>query len=147
MNLFKRQDAAAMSEPAITGVDVLRKTVHARNRSPHALSLIAREVDGIGAATLEDFAAGKADLGVETLKALTKVLYPHSEYDEAANLLRSANKQQATSYVPPDKFDPASAPYCFRVTSGPQLGPQPVVPPAREKPKATTRPGWAPRSQ
>ena len=59
-----------MDEPTITGTDVLRQTVKARNKSPHAISVIAREIDGIGAGTLEDFAAGNADLPVEALQAV-----------------------------------------------------------------------------
>jgi hypothetical protein len=142
MNLFSRKDPV-MTEPTVTGTDVLRRTVHARNKSPHAISLIAREVDGIGAGVLEDFAAGQADLGVEALKALTKVLYPNAEYDAEANLLRSANKQEAKGFSPPPKFDPTSSPYYFPVPAGPRPGPQPVNPePVR--PKATSRPGWAP---
>lgn len=37
--------------------DVLGKTVTARNKSPHALSLIASELGNVGAGTLENFAA------------------------------------------------------------------------------------------
>ena len=113
MNLFKRKDAAAMTEPAITGTTVLRKTLHAWNRSPNAMARIASEVVGVGVSTLEAFAEGKADLSVEALKALTKVLYPHSEFDPELNLLRSANKQEAkpmcTAY--PERFDPKSSPH------------------------------------
>lgn len=130
-----------MTEPAITGIDVLRKTLHARNRSPHALSLIASEIDGAGVATLEAFAAGKVDLSVEQLKALTRVLYPHSEYDEAANLLQSANKQPATSFVTPERFDPKSSPYYFPHDPTRSHAPRPVKPePAKPK---SSRPGWA----
>ena len=131
-----------MSEPTVTGTDVLRRTVHARNKSPHAICLIAREIDGVATHTLEDFAAGQADLGVEALKALTKVLYPNAEYDAGANLLRSANKQEATGFILPPRFDPKSSPYYFPVQAGPQIGPQPVIP-VPAKPAATTRPGWA----
>ena len=58
-----------MTVQITTGITILRKTLHARNGSPHALTLIASEVPGIGAGTLEAFAAGKADLSIEALQA------------------------------------------------------------------------------
>src|SRR4051812_44667058 len=92
-----------MSEP-VTGVTVLRQTVRARNRSPNALTLIAREV-GVSASTLEDFAANRADLDVATLKALTPILHPHAEYDEESGLLRSSNRNPPMlAGIPPAPF-------------------------------------------
>ena len=55
---------------------VLRQTVKARNKSPHALSLIAREVGTISAYALEVFAAVTVDLDVETLKFLAPFMHP-----------------------------------------------------------------------
>ena len=81
-----------MSEPTVTGVDVLRRTIAARNKSPHALTAIAREIDGVAVAMLEAFGVGNADLGIENLQALTKVLYPHSELDPASGMLRPVNR-------------------------------------------------------
>jgi hypothetical protein len=143
MSLFKKDPA--MAEPTVTtGTDVLRQTVKARNRSPHALSLIASEIAGVGVSTLEDFAAGKIDLKVETLQALTRILYPHAEFDAERDLLCSANKQEAkpmcTAY--PARFDPKSSPHYMPFNPDqPRTAPQPVKaePP---KPKAS-RPGWA----
>ena len=57
----------------VTETDALRMTINARNKSPHALSLITREVS-IPAGRLEDFASGKIDLDVAELKALAKIL-------------------------------------------------------------------------
>jgi hypothetical protein len=77
MSLFSRKEptmSPAISET--TGTDILRRAVHARIRSPHALTMMAREIDGLATHALEDIAAGKADLKVETLKALTKLLFP-----------------------------------------------------------------------
>jgi hypothetical protein len=128
-----------MTEPS---TDVLRKAVHARIRTPHALTLLAREIEGIGTHTLENFAAGKVDLQVETMQALAKLIFPMAEFDAERNLLRPANKQEAKGYVLPPRFDATTSLYYFPVTTEPQIGPQPVNPePAR--PKATTRPGWA----
>ena len=112
LNPFKRKDPT-MDEPAITGTDVLRKCVKARNSKPHVLTAIAREVDGLGTGTLEDFGNGKAELSVEKLQALTKVLFPHSELDPASGMLRSANKAPPRGYITPPRFDPKSSPYYF----------------------------------
>ena len=70
-------------------IDVVRTTVKARNKSPHAISLIAREIDGIGAGMLEAFAENKLDLGPDALKSLTKIVYQNAEFDPELNLLRS----------------------------------------------------------
>jgi hypothetical protein len=127
-----------MTDKPVTGVDVLRQTVNARNKSPHALSLIAREVGSVSASTLEDFAAGKADLDVATLKALTPVLHPNAEYDAELNLLRSANKAEP---IPLGITPPPYKPKPLNFTPGlPPVGPRPVNP---EKPKVKAgRPGW-----
>jgi hypothetical protein len=93
-----------MTEPAVTGTMVLRQTVRARNKSPHALSLIAREV-GISASMLEDFAAGKIDLNVDALKALTKELYGNAEFDSELDLLRSIAPPATPMGVTPTPYD------------------------------------------
>jgi hypothetical protein len=61
MSLFSRKDPV-MTEPTVTGTDVLRRGVHVRIRTQHALTLMAREIVGIGAHTLEAFAAGSTEL-------------------------------------------------------------------------------------
>jgi len=127
-----------MDEPTITGTDVLRWTVKARNKSPHALSLIVREIEGVGPGALEDFAVGKVDLGVEALQALTKILHPHAEFDVETGMLRSANKAPVISMpanYPPSIGDPTLLPTYQppRPYSGFNLPPSP-------KPKK--RPGW-----
>ena len=71
---------------------------------------ITREVPGVGMATLEAFADGKSDLSAAMLQKLTKVLYPHSEYDVASGKLCSSNKAPARSYIHPPRFDPKSSP-------------------------------------
>ena len=131
-----------MAEPQVTGTDVLRRAVHARIRSPHALTMMARDVGDLAVHTLENFAAGKTDLKVEALKALTKQLFPHAEFDETCNLLRSANKREARAFILPPRFDRKSTPYYLPVQAGPQIGPQPVIP-VPTRPAATSRPGWA----
>jgi len=86
--------------------------VKARNRSPHALSLIAREID-VGASMLEDFAAGRGNLSVEVLKALTKVLYD-AEFDPESGMLRSANKAEPAMFAL--RTLNSATPNCRRVT-------------------------------
>ncbi|MFH0300990.1 hypothetical protein AAFX91_27950 [Bradyrhizobium sp. 31Argb] len=124
---------------ATTGVDVLRRTVHARNRSPHALALIAREVEGVSTSMLEDFAAGKIDLGIAALQALTKELYPHAEFDVESGMLRSTNRSEPRSLgVRPEPFDPRTLPYYSPASPGAHL-----LPLRQEKPPAKKpRPGW-----
>ncbi len=141
MNLFSKP---AMAEPTVTGVDVLRATVKARNRSPHAMSLIAREIDGVSASTLEDFAAGKADLSVATLKALTKLFYPNAEYDEELNLLRSLAKEAKPIGIKPPAYNPERhsphhPPAAPRTRGAATIASVKPAPPA----KPTGRPGWA----
>jgi len=129
-----------MADQPVTGVDVLRLTVKARNRSPHAITLIAREI-GVAASTLENFVAGKVDLPVEKLKLLTKELHPGAEYDETLNLLRSANRAPPIPFgKPPPPFKPVAKTYKVGVLQNP--GPQPVNPVKSEQPKS--RPGWLP---
>ena len=90
-----------------------------------------REIDGVGASTLEDFAAGKADLSVEALKALTKVLYPHSEFDVESGMLRSANKTAISkpANYPPPLGDPTLWP-TYRGPRQPEEQPSNVLPPS-----------------
>jgi hypothetical protein len=140
VSIFSRKDSAEIT-PTITGTDVLRKCVKARNSKPRALKAIAREVEGLGTGTLEDFGNGKAELSVEKLQALTKVLFPHAEFDVATGLLTSSNKTPPRGYIAPPRFDPKSSPYYFKHDpNAPARAPQPVVP---EKQKVkTSRPGW-----
>jgi len=94
-----------MNEKPITATDVLRETVRARNRSPHALSLVARELDGVSTGVLEDFAAGKADPGVAVLKGLAKLFFPTAEFDETTNLMRSLAPEARPLGVRPPAYD------------------------------------------
>jgi len=140
MGPFSRRDTA-MTE-AVTGTDVLRATVKARSKSPHALALIAREIDGVGAGMLEDFAAGKVDLNIDALKALTKILYQNTEFDPDQNLLRSIAPPATLIGITPPPFDPARGspyhpPFNLRATSG--IKSTSPTPPARP----LKRPGWA----
>ena len=69
-------------------------------------------------------------------------MFPMAEFDAERDLLRPTNKQEATGFISPPRFDATTSPYYFPVTTEPQIGPQPVNPePVRP---ATTRPGWAP---
>jgi hypothetical protein len=52
-----------------------------------------------GTHALESFAAGKADLQVETLQALAKLIFQMAEFDAERNLLRPANKQEAKGFI------------------------------------------------
>jgi hypothetical protein len=141
-----------MTEEITTGVDVLRKTVHARNKSPHALRLIADEVPGVGAGTLEDFSRGKADLGIEALQALTKVLYPHAEYDVESGMLRSANKAEpqampdTATYPPPYSPKTPEQKVFWRAMREMEAIKQPCAAPQPMKPEPPQpkrgRPGW-----
>ena len=93
------------------------------------------EIEGTGTHKLENFVDGTADLQFETLQASAKLIFrwPSSMRKPAA----PTNKQEATGFVSPPRFDPKSSPLLF---PGPGRGPQPVNPePAR--PKAITRPG------
>jgi len=141
MNLFEKKTA---SDEPVTGVTVLRQTVANRNGRPHSLTAISREIDGVSTATLEAFGAGKADLSVDRLQALTKILYPHSEYDPESGMLRSSNREPSRPLYTADlgrPFDPKSSPTYTPVGPGPHLpGPQPVKPENVQKPKG--RPGW-----
>jgi hypothetical protein len=56
---------------------------------------------------LEGFAAGKADPGVDALKALTKGHYPDTEYDAELSLLRSLAPPARPLGVTAPPYDPA----------------------------------------
>jgi hypothetical protein len=71
-----------------TGTDVLRATVKARNKTPHALSLLADEIKGVGVGALEAFFVGKIDLSVEAKKQLAEVLYQNAEFNAEADRLQ-----------------------------------------------------------
>jgi hypothetical protein len=98
-SIFKRE-----AEPTpVTGVELLRAALKARNKTPLTLTMIidggstSRDehqgrIPGMSPGKLDDFIAGKADLNTEQLKALTKQLFPYREYDAETGLLQSANK-------------------------------------------------------
>jgi hypothetical protein len=141
MSIFKTKDTGP--ERVVTGVDVLRQTLKARDHKAGVLLAVVREVEGLGITQLEAFTDGKADLSVAMLQKLTKILYPHSEYDPESGMLRAANRKITLGYAVnyPPRFDPKSSPYCYKHDrNAPLLAPQPVKP---EKPKVkTSRPGW-----
>jgi hypothetical protein len=125
-------------EPVVTGTDILRSTVKARNKRPAALINIAAEVPGVAPHTLEAFAVGKADLSTEALCALTKALYPHSEFDIESGMLRSANKEPARGFIHPPVYSAPADHYVPRFPAGPE---PPITLP--DKPQAKTkRAGW-----
>ena len=82
----------AEPEALVTGIDVLRLTVHARNKNPRALALIAGEIPNVSLGMLEDFAANRGDLNVEALQALTKALYQFAVFDVESGMLKSPRK-------------------------------------------------------
>ena len=95
--IFGKKEEPAPTE---TGVDVLRATLKVRNRTPNAVNRLmdggstandahVGKVPGVNPATLSAFLAGADNLSVGQLKALTKVLFPHSEYNEETGLLQS----------------------------------------------------------
>ena len=140
MSIFKTKDPAP--EPVVTGIDVLRQTVKARDHKAGALKAIASGIDGIGMSNLEAFING-GDLKVETLQALAKVLYDGSEYDPESGLLRSANKTPPKTYVHPPRWDPKSHPYYVAPREpGAYYPPPKPVKPVPTKPQGP-RPGWA----
>ena len=139
MSIFTRKDP----EPVVTGVDILRRTCKARDHKGGALLAIVREVDGLAITTLEAFAAGKTDLSVALLQKLTKVLYPHSEYDPELNLLRSANRQAPKlAGIAPLPFDPNSVTYPPRADPKARSYMDPGPPMIPSQVQATKRPGW-----
>ena len=97
----------------ITATVPAPRRFHRPHRSLEYCTRIASEIDGVGTGMLEDFCAGKADLGVEALQAFTKVLYPHAEYDPEQDVLRSTNRQIVQAYAanyPPPMGDPKLLP-------------------------------------
>lgn len=127
----------------ITGIDVLRGALKARNKSPNAMSLIASEIDGVGVSSLEDFADGKVTLGVMALQALTKILFD-AEFDAESGMLRSANRAEpitmgdAPPPFDPKKYSPHHAPIHGPWTRGRILG----LPPSPQA-RSLTPPGSA----
>lgn len=139
MSIFSRQNP----EPVVTGTDVLRQTVKARGKTPHALALITREIDGVGVGMLEDFASGKITLGADKLQALTKYFFHHhTEFDPELNLLRSiAPEPKLFAAFQPEPYDPSKPPR-FQAQlpkPGAMTGFRGLRPPV----KPLQRPGWA----
>jgi hypothetical protein len=136
MGLFEKKSEP---EPVVTGIDILRKTVKARNKSPHSLTLLAREIEGVGAGQLEAFAEGKADLSVEALQKVAKLLYQSAEYDVASGMLISvkAPTRSLCAAYPPTYQPPPDAYDLVAVAKRPLL----TLPPA-SPPKKLSRPGW-----
>lgn len=94
ISIFRKE--VAMPD-VVTGMDILRKTVAARSKTPHATTTIASEI-GVATGTLEPFGAGKVDFQFNVLQKLTKALYPQSELDLESGMLRSANQTPAKSF-------------------------------------------------
>jgi hypothetical protein len=140
MNPFRKSEEPAMFEPVVTGTDILRQTVAHRSKSPHALTAIAREIDGLGTAALEAFAHGKANLAADKLQALTKVLYGgHAELCPDTNMLRSANKTPARSMR--GAYSEPYAPPPNHVVPSNVAGSHSITLPQQPELKKT-RPGW-----
>jgi hypothetical protein len=92
MNLFKKQ---AEPEPEIDGVTVLQLTLKNRNSKGNQNALYARDLN-IAISKLNEFMAGHDCLNDDELQKLTKVLYPHSEFDVESRMLQNANKAPPT---------------------------------------------------
>jgi hypothetical protein len=107
MNIFKRNEAAA-EEPNINGVHALRARLAAWSAKPAVLQAVARDVEGVGIGSLQDFIAGKREFSAEILVALTMVVYEgHAVFDPVSMMLKSAYKDQPVrSFVRPDPYKP-----------------------------------------
>ena len=90
----------------VTGTLALRGMLRARNKSPHALALIAGEVGNglVGVGGLEDFINGR-DLAPAIKQELARVmLQGHLTYDAATDRLVSTNKSKPVPFataIPP----------------------------------------------
>ena len=89
MSMFRKEAAVAAPEPEITGITILRQSAKVWCSKPGGSQAIANAIEGLGISALENFAAGRADLPVEMLQKLTRVLHPHAEYDVASGMLQA----------------------------------------------------------
>ena len=122
--------------PAVTGVDVLRRTLYAR-LAKGALAQIASNISGVGIAALEDFARGHGQLSPAILSLLAKELFGnHVELSETG-MLRSANREEPTPFATaiPPQWDPSAHPPVPLTASTNGKPPKPVPP-------RQPRPGW-----
>lgn len=141
MSLF-RKELPAPAPPLETGIDVLRRTLKARDHKAGSLLAICRDISGLGIADLENFAAGKIMLKRELLQGIAKELYGAKldDNDMLTPLIVNVPKPLCTAMPP--KFDAKSSPYHFPYDpAAPMRFPQPVkpVPPLAKIPRA----GWA----
>ena len=116
-----------------TGTDRIRDALRVRNRKIN-LTPIAREL-GVNNATLEAFITGSAKLSPDLLKALTKELFPMSEFVPELDVLRPALQEPARLLgVPPQLSIPLP-----RYAPGPGQGPRPVTDAAAKQPRLDRR--------
>jgi hypothetical protein len=107
MNIFKHKEAI-VEEPNISGVDIIRARLAAWSAKPAVLQAVARDVEGVGIGSLQDFIAAKREFSAEILVALTKVVYAgHAVFDPVSMMLKSAYEDQPVrSFVRPDPYQP-----------------------------------------
>ena len=125
-----------ITEPVQTGTDAIREALRVRRKTN--LVALARD-HGLSAAARDAFIDGRRSLPAETLRAITKDLWPHLEFDAQADRLRPAVREPAKPQGVLPVF--SITPPVYRAGPAQQAGPQPVKERPRDaKPK--TRPGW-----
>lgn len=98
----------------------------------------------VAASTLEDFTAGKTDLNLEVLKALTKLFHPNAEYDAQLDLLRSLTPPPRSMGITPPAYDPEKHSPYHPPPVGPWIRGGGIKSVSPSPPAAPlTRPGWA----
>jgi hypothetical protein len=129
-----------MTEPEITGAQVLRDALHARAIKSHYLSLVARDYN-IALAALEDFVRLGSKLPPEVLNRLARDLFgDNASYDPQRDLLvRTTAEARPLGNRPPsiDEMDLELPTFTG--------GPAPVRPRHAALPGTPQRrrPGWA----
>jgi hypothetical protein len=124
---------------AVTGTDVLRNTLVARNKKIN-LGGLARDL-GLPSSVLDDFIAGRCDLAPQVKQALTARLFDHAEFDPTLDRLRPANRAAPKALgVAPPPFAPG-APLPVN-PGGARLG-QSLRSRALSTAAKLVRPGWS----
>lgn len=121
--------------PIVTGTDLLRAALKARN-----IAAMAKELQ-VAAETLNSFVAGRTDLPPTMKQQLTTEIFGGTAiYNAELDRLQPSNRAKPTPLGShPPRYVPPKVDYQAGVMT--QRGPQPVKP---EKPKAEPcRPGWA----
>jgi hypothetical protein len=94
--LFQRKTPEP-APPLVTGKDVLRDALRARNKGPYAIGLLKEELQ-VSSDVLHAFAGGADNLLDDKLTGLAKFLFGGMvEFDAESGLLRSANREPARS--------------------------------------------------